>query len=109
MDFLHMGRGRPTQSEIRQNIIEILAVKGQAYGYELHKIYVKIFPACTREVVYYHLKKGIVLGEIVLKEIKKEKGEFSWGGVVEKKYYAIGPNAKPRGAPRVKEFFAKQG
>ena len=33
-----MGRGRPTTSEIRKNMLEILAVKGQAYGYELHKL-----------------------------------------------------------------------
>jgi len=100
-----MPRGRPTKSEIRQNMVEILAVKGQAYGYELAKIYNTIFPQCTRENVYYHLRKGVVLGEFIVKEIKEERGEYSWGPVVEKKYYALGPNAKPQGNERVKKYF----
>ena len=102
-----MPRGRPTQSDIRQRLIEILFVKGTTYGYELHKYYQKIYGPCTREVVYYHLRKGVDLGEFALAEIKKEQGAFSWGGVVEKKYYKIGPNAKPKGDPKVKEFFEK--
>ena len=53
------------------------------------------------------LRKGVDLGEFALAEIKKEQGAFSWGGVVEKKYYKIGPNAKPKGDPKVKEFFEK--
>ena len=104
-----MPRGRPTQSEIRKNLIEILFVKGKEYGYNLHKYYVKIFAPCTREVVYYHLKKGMQLGEFVLDEVKREEGTYSWGGVVEKKYYKLGPNAKPKGDPKVKEFFEKKG
>lgn len=100
-----MPRGRPTKSEIRQNLIEILAVKGEGYGYELAKIYNEIFPHCTRENIYYHLRKGVALGEFVLKEVKEEKGDYSWGSVVEKKYYALGPAAKPRGNERVRKFF----
>lgn len=100
-----MPRGRPTKSEIRQNMIEILAVKGEAYGYELAKIYNAIFPGCTRENIYYHLRKGVALGEFVVKEIKQEKGEYSWGSVVEKKYYVIGPKAKPQGNDKVKKYF----
>lgn len=100
-----MPRGRPTKSEIRQNMIEILAVKGEAYGYELAKIYNEIFPGCTRENIYYHLRKGVALGEFVVKEIKEERGDFSWGSVVEKKYYALGPQAKPQGSERVRKYF----
>ncbi len=100
-----MPRGRPIKSEIRQGMVEILAVKGSAYGYELAKIYNAIFPQCTRENVYYHLRKGTAIGEFVVKEIKEEHGEYSWGSVVEKKYYALGPNAKPVGNERVKKFF----
>lgn len=100
-----MPRGRPTKSEIRQNMIEILAVKGQAYGYELAKIYNTIFPQCTRENVYYHLRKGVALGEFIVKEIKEERGDYSWGSVVEKKYYALGPQARPHGNERVKKYF----
>ncbi len=87
-------------------MIEILAVKGEAYGYELAKIHNAIFPGCTRENVYYHLRKGVAIGEFIVKAIKQEKGEFSWGSVVEKKYYALGPNAKPQGNERVKQYFA---
>ena len=103
-----MPRGRPTQSTIRQGLIEILAVKVKTYGYALHKYYVQIYGPCTREVVYYHLKKGMDLGEFQIGEIKREEGTFSWGGVVEKKYYVLGPNAKPRGNPQVKAFFEKE-
>jgi hypothetical protein len=100
-----MPRGRPTKSQIRQNLVEILAVKGTGYGYELARIYNQIFQECTRENIYYHLRKGVALGEFVLKEIRQEKGEYSWGSVVEKKIYAIGPNAKPQGNERIKKYF----
>jgi len=99
-----MPRGRPTKSEIRQNMVEIIAVKGEAYGYELAKIYNNIFPQCTRENIYYHLRKGVALGEFVMKEIKQERGQYSWGSVVEKKYYALGPQAKPQGSERVRKY-----
>ena len=102
-----MPRGRPIRSEIRQGMVEILAVKGSAYGYELAKIYNAIFPQCTRENVYYHLRKGTAIGEFVVKEIKEERGEYSWGSVVEKKYYRLGPKAVPRNDPKVKDFFDK--
>jgi len=100
-----MRRGRPTKSSIRQNIIELLFFLGKAYGYRIHKIYKQIFPNCTREVIYYHLKKGMTLGEFEIQEIKQEKGDYSWGIIVEKKYYKLGPNAKPLGNERVKKFF----
>lgn len=99
------SRGRPVKSEIRKNIIEILNVIGSAYGYKIHKFYNELFPPCTRENIYYNLRKGVKLGEFELAEVKQEKGEYSWGTVVEKKYYKLGPNARPRGDPRVKEFF----
>lgn len=103
-----MPQGRPTGSAIRQNIVEILAVLGKGYGYLINKIYQDIFPSCTREVIYYHLKKGVALGEFVVEEIKQEKGEFSWGGVAEKTYYKLGSNAKPRGDEKVRKYFEKQ-
>ena len=102
-----MKRGRPVKSEIRQNIIEILSVVGSAYGYLIHKWYVQIYTPCTRENVYYNLRKGVALGELKIKEIKKKKGTYNWGTIVEKKYYALGPKAKPKGDTRVKEFFDK--
>ena len=100
-----MPRGRPVRSEIRQNIIDILHFMGQGYGYKIHKIYKQIFPSVTREVVYYHLKKGVKLGVFEVAEVKREEGEYSWGRVVEKIYYKLGSQAKPSINPRVKEFF----
>jgi len=102
-----MKRGRPVKSEIRQNIIEILHFLNKGYGYQIAKIYMEIFPPCTREVIYYHLKKGVSIGEIMVNEIKKEKGEYSWGEDVEKIYYSLGPNAKPQGIERVRAVVDK--
>jgi hypothetical protein len=102
-----MKRGRPIQSDIRQNIIDILLYLGQGYGYQISKIYQQVFPSCTREVIYYHLKKGVSLGEISIKEIKEEKGEYSWGDNVKKTYYSIGPDAKPRSNERIKAVINK--
>lgn len=102
-----MKRGRPVKSEIRQRIAEILYFLGSEYGYKVHKIYCEIFPKCTREVVYYHLRKGVKLGEFEIAEVKQEKGDFSWGGVVEKTYYKLGPEAKVTGNQHVKEYFDK--
>lgn len=103
-----MKRGRPTQSAIRQNIVEILFFMKKGYGYDIYKDYSKIFPRPTLRVIYYHLKKGVALGEFIVKEIKQEKGEYSWGPQAEKIYYALGPNAKPSGNLRVKRYFEKK-
>ncbi|RMD57856.1 hypothetical protein D6825_02645 [Candidatus Woesearchaeota archaeon] len=99
------SRGRPARSQIRQNIIEILNVAGPLYGYKLHKFYNEIFPSCTRENIYYNLRKGVALNELSIADVREEKGEYSWGSVVEKKYYKLGPRAVPRGDERVREFF----
>ena len=100
-----MPRGRPIKSQIRQNMVEILHHMGKGYGYDIFKSYKSIFPAVTMRVIYYHLKKGTDLGEFKVHEIKKEQGTYSWGGSVEKIYYALGENAKPLMDERVKEFF----
>jgi len=100
-----MKRGRPFSSIIRQNLIEILNLAGKAYGYQLHKIYIELFPPVTREVVYYNLKIGVRLGEFEIAEIKQEKGDYSWGGTVEKIYYSLGPKAIPKGEERVRNWF----
>lgn len=99
--------GRPVGSEVRQNIVDILFFKGEAYAYEIYKIYSEIFPKVTRRNIYYHLKKGVAVGEFVVKEIKKEKGNYSWGPEAEKIYYALGPNAEPTRNKRVKEYLEK--
>ena len=102
-------RGRPIGSSIRQSLVEILYFRGKAYGYELYKDYCAIFPKVTLRVIYYHLKKGVALGEFVLESVKLEKGDYSWGEAAEKKYYKPGPHAKPRADKRVKAYFAKKG
>jgi len=99
-----MGRkGRPTHSIIRQQIIELLHIMGEAYGYEIHRLHKAVFTPCTREVVYYHLKKGVSLGEIVIAKVVSEQGNFSWGPAVQKTYYAVGPSAKPNPDPQTIE------
>ena len=90
-------KGRPTHSQIRQNIIEILYRMGRAYGYRISKIYLQAYPPVTRRVIYYHLRKGLEIGEFEIDRIEKEIGDFSWGSISEKTYYKLGKNAKPRG------------
>ena len=99
-----MKKGRKTKSEIRQNMVEILHFISKAYGYEIYKVYTAIFPKVTLRSIYYHLKKGVEIGEFVVNKIEKEKGDYSWGGEAEKIYYALGPNAKPTGNDRVREY-----
>ena len=101
-------RGRPVKSDIRQRLVEILAYLKKGYGYEIHKVYCQIFPKCSREVVYYHLRKGVKLGEFEVEQVKEEKGNYSWGPSVMKTYYKVGPKATARKDPAVKEFFDKK-
>ncbi|MDD9953249.1 MAG: hypothetical protein OXR66_02855 [Candidatus Woesearchaeota archaeon] len=100
-------RGRPTYSKVRQNVVEILYFMKQGYGYEIYKVYKELFPAVTLRVIYYHLRKGQQLGEFEVAEVKKTKGNYSWGGEAEKIYYKLGPKAKPRMDDTVKAFFEK--
>jgi len=104
-----MKKGRPVGSVIRQNVVEILHCMGEGYGYEISKVYNKVFPQVTQRSIYYHLRKGIQTKEIKLHKIEQEKGEFSWGNVVEKIYYTLGKKADPQGDVRVKEFLGRNG
>ncbi len=99
------GRGRPVSSQIRQNIVEILFHMGKAYGYDIYKHYIALFPKVTMRSIYYHLKKGVDIGEFEIENIQKEKGEYSWGETAEKIYYRLGPAAKPKSKKEVKEYF----
>ena len=87
-------RGRPVKSEIRENITQILSNKGATYGYELYKLHNEQYFSCTKETIYYHLKKGVKLGIFRVAKITSEKGEFSWGDTAEKKFYEIVPTEK---------------
>ena len=101
-------KGRPCQSEIRDNILEILYFLGKGYGYQISKIYNEVFSSASQRSIYYHLRKGIDLGEIELNKIEQEEGEFSWGKTAEKIYYSLGKKAKPKGELRVKEFLDRK-
>ena len=103
-----MVRGRPTYSEVRQNIVEILSANNQAYGYEIFSLYKRVFPEISVRLVYYHLKKGVSLGEFKIKKVVSEKGDYSWGPEAEKIYYTLGPEAKPKGDIRVQKLFTKE-
>ena len=103
-----MKRGRPTYSEIRQNLVEILYFKKKAYGYELYKLYSDIFGKVSLRLIYYHLKKGAALKEFEMVGIEKEQGDFSWGSTVEKVMYGLGKAAKPKIEAKVKNYFSKK-
>jgi len=103
-----MPRGRPIQSEIRQNIIEILYFMGKGYGYDIYKAYINLFPKVTMRSIYYHLKKGVALGEFKVDKIQKESGNYSWGSEAEKVYYILGDKAQPKINKKVKSYFDKK-
>ena len=90
-------RGRPVVSVIRQNMVEILFKIGNAYGYEIYKHYLENYPKITLRSIYYHLKKGVDIGEFEVEKVEKEKGEYSWGETAEKIYYRLGKSAAPQG------------
>jgi len=98
-------QGRPLKSQIRQNIVEIMYFLGEGYAYDIYKHYVAIFPKVTMRSVYYHLKKGTEIGEFVVKNIRSEQGEYSWGDRAEKIYYALGPQAGAQLNLEVKKYF----
>ena len=102
-----MPRGRPAKSAVRQNLIEILHVVGKGYGYDLYKVYAALFPKVTMRLIYYHLQKGVALGEIKTNKVVAEQGEFSWGSQVEKTYYELGEQARPIADPRTREGVQK--
>ncbi|MFH1173939.1 MAG: hypothetical protein V1725_02295 [archaeon] len=87
-------RGRPLGSPIRKNIIALLKTHGSMYGYQLYKKYLDHYPKVSQRSIYYHLKRGAVLGVFKIKEIRKEKGTYSWGGDSEHIMYELGLNAK---------------
>jgi hypothetical protein len=89
-------------------MVDLLQHMQSGYGYDIYKAYVAVFPKVTLRSIYYHLKKGVALGEFSISKIEKEKGDFSWGSEVEKTYYALGQSAKPTGNERAKEYFEKK-
>ncbi len=100
-------RGRPPTSEIRENIVEILYFAGECHGYKVYKIYEKAFPKVTRRSIYYQLKRGCDMGIFKLAKVKDVKGEFSWGSSANKKYYKLGPLARPKGDDMVRKALSE--
>ena len=103
-----MKRGRPVKSQIRQNVIEILNYLKKGYGYAIYQTYVQVFPKATMRSIYYHLKKGVSLGEFEIDSVEKSKGRYSWGEIAEKVFYKLGPNAAPKGEERVRLLLEKK-
>ena len=83
-----MPRGRPSKSDVRDKLAEMLFIAGKLTAYDAHKHYIQIFAATTRRNVYYQLQKGESLG-LFKKEIVDEKGDYSWGEQVRKIYYSL--------------------
>jgi hypothetical protein len=108
MSKVSLNRGRPLKSRIRQNIVEILYFLGEGYAYDIYKIYLELFPAATMRSIYYNLKKGVVTQEFVVKDIKREKGAYSWGPEAEKTYYKLGPAAAPQMLPKIRAYFERK-
>lgn len=90
-------RGRRPESSIRNNIAELLYFFGEGYGYDLFKKYVKAFGRISMRSVYYHLQKGIELGEFKIKKIDSVQGNYSWGPQAQRIVFTLGPMAKPQG------------
>ena len=104
-----MKRGRPVRSQVRQNMVDLISVTGPAYGYEICRKYRRVFPKVTLRSIYYHLRKGEALGEFKVHKVQVEKGKYSWGSEVEKKYYSLGDNANPSGHERVAKLIESAG
>ena len=110
MNILYeMKRGRPVNSEIRQNMVEILFYLREAYGYEIYKVYKEVFPTVTLRSMYYHLKKGCSIGEFEKVRVEKDQGEYSWGPSTERIIYRLGSKASPVGDSRVEQFLQERG
>lgn len=103
-----MVRGKKPGSAVRQHMVDILAVLGSASGYDLYKVYRELFPKCTLRLIYYHLKKGTVLGEFAVDKIEKVEGKYSWGPMAEKTLYRLGSKAHPNPDKRIKEYVAQK-
>ncbi len=83
-------RGRPVKSIVRDRMKEILLILGNSYGYEIYKVYTAAFSKITIRSMYYHLDKGVELGEFNLVGVKEERGDYTWGDRTTRRYYNLG-------------------
>jgi len=102
-----VNKGRPDGSIIRNRIILILNEVKTSYGYEIFTIYKKLFGRVHIRSIYYNLKKGIEKEEIIVVNVSREIGDYSWGDEVEKIYYTLGPYAKVIGSKEDLEKLAE--
>ena len=93
--------GRKPSSQIRNNIVELLFFLKEAYGYDLHKKYKKVFGNVSLRSIYYHLNKGVELGVFNIKEVQEVEGNYSWGSGVRRILFTLGKAAKPLGLQEV--------
>lgn len=97
-------KGRPTGSTVRDRMINILYHYDHLHGYKLHDIYESVYEEVSRRLIYYHLDKGVELGELKLHSVEEQRGEYSWGDKVQRKRYELGPNAEPSFDKRIKNY-----
>jgi len=82
---------------------QILDGVGAAYGYEVYKIYKAAFEPVSLRSMYYHLKRGVTLGEFKQVGSKQETGPYTWGRESTHIYYALGDAASQRAPAELRE------
>ncbi len=95
-------RGRKVGSPIRENITELLYFLGEGWGYDLSKKYMSIFGRTSMRSIYYHLSKGVEIGEFKVKRVDQVEGDYSWGPKAQRTVFTLGPNSRPKGDPNVR-------
>ena len=83
---------RKTGSIIRDRIQKILSVAEKTYGYEIFKIYERVYGDVLLRSIYYNLNKGVEEDIFVPKEMAAVPGDFTWGFESSRIYYS---NKKP--------------
>lgn len=97
-------QGRPVGSSVRDRMVNILYHYDHLHGYKIHDIYETVYEEVSRRLIYYHLDKGVKLGEFQLHSVEEQRGEYSWGDKVQRKRYELGPNAEPSFDKRLKNY-----
>ena len=104
-----MAKGRPVKSLIRERMQSIVDTLGVTYGYEIFKLYNEVFEPVDLRSMYYHLAKGVKLGEFEEVGVKHVKGQFTWGDISIRKYYLLGPQASEHTTPELEKAAERLG
>ena len=84
--------------------MELLYFLKTGYGYELYKKYISVFDQkVSIRSIYYHLNKGVELGDFQVNTVEEVSGNYSWGDRVKRVLFSLGPNASPRNTQEVLE------